>query len=116
MVSITTEQKLVGNTFVVKDGRERPKDVEGTPVVASSDETVARLVPDSLQKQGDLSWKFDIESVLEGSCRITIDADADLGEGVMDVMGTLDLEVTRDDRTAARVGELTGGTAEDKAV
>ncbi len=114
MATISTEQNLVGNRFFVTDGRGRRKDVEGTPVLASSDETVARAV--SLAKNEDLSWSFDVESVAPGTCRVTIDADADLGEGVLDVVQTLDVEVTLDPRSAARIGEVVAGAPTDKAV
>ncbi len=112
MATLTTEQVLRGNKFAVADGRGRVKDVEGTPVAASSDETVARV--GELSKNDDLSWSFDVDSVAPGTCRVSVDADADLGEGVQDVVAVLDIEVTLDERTGARVGSLEPGKAEDR--
>jgi hypothetical protein len=112
MVDITTEQH-VSFVFQVKDGRGRPKPVEGTPTAVSSDETVATV---TLTAGDGTAWNGDVTSVAPGSARIAVNADADLGEGVQDVIGTMDVVVTLDDRTGARMVELTAGTPEDKPV
>ncbi len=111
MVDITTEQQ-VGFVFQVKDGRGRTKGVEGTPSAVSSDETVCTV---SLAAGADTAWNGMVVSVAPGSARVVVDADADLGEGVQDVVGTLDVNVTLDPRTGARIVEMTAGAPEDKA-
>lgn len=111
MASFTTEQYLPV-TFKIVDGRGRPAPVEGTPVVASSDETVATC--SEVTDAGDGSWDFSLNSVAEGTARIAVTADADLGAGISEIIGTLDVEVTTDPRTAERTIELTAGTPSDE--
>jgi hypothetical protein len=120
MTSFSTEQTLPF-TFKVMDGRGRVVDVDETksaPVAASSDETIATV--GALTKNADKTWSGVITSVSpspEGSTqRVTVDADADLGEGVQDVVGFLDFTVTLDPRSAARIAEMAGGDPVDKAV
>lgn len=108
--TFTTEQALPF-TFRVVDGRGRTKPVEGTPVAASSDETVATV---ALTAGDGNVWNGLISSVTaspEGTTqRVTVTADADLGEGVQEVIGTLDFTVTLDPRTGARIAEMVPGT------
>lgn len=113
MTSISTEQRLPFG-FQVTDGRGRPKPLDtsnGPPTAASSDETVCTV---TVEPGEGTAWKGWITSVAPGTARVVIDADADLGEGVDDVVGTLDIEVTLDPRTGARMVALTPGTPEDK--
>lgn len=112
-MDFTTEQTLPV-TFKIVDGRGRPAQVDGDPVVASSDETVARVSADGVTKGDDGSYSMNIESVAVGSARISVTADADVGPDVSDIIGTLDVNVTLDPRTAARTIELTAGTPVDE--
>lgn len=112
MLTFTTEQ-VVPFSFGVTDGRGRPVTVDGTPTVASSDETVARLDGDLVQDGN--RWTGTLVSVAAGTARITVDADADLGAGVQDVTGVLEFEVTLDPRTGARMMDLQPGTPTDKS-
>lgn len=111
--TFSTEQTLKGNSFKIVDGRGRPAPIEGNPVVASSDETVARATAPADDGQGN--WTFDVESVAEGTARIVVTADADLGEGVNELQAILEVEVTLDPRTSERRIEITAGQATDEA-
>lgn len=80
--------------------------VHGAPVWASSDETVATVTAaaDGLSAV--------VKGNAPGSGRVTATADADLGEGVKPIIGTLELTVTAG---AASVVEITAGPPEEQA-
>lgn len=107
MAELTTEQFLPF-TLELKDGRGRPKDYEGDAVVASSDETVATAEMTS-RTEGR------VNSGIPGEATITVTVDADLGEGMQQITGTLACVVTLDPRTGARIMELKAGEATDRA-
>lgn len=116
MVTFTTEQTLPF-TFRVVDGKGRQVKVDesqGGPTATSSDETVATV---AVSKQGEV-WAGVVTSVspspVDTSQRITVTADADIGEGVQEVVGVLDFTVTLDPRSTARIVEMTAGTPVDK--
>lgn len=116
-MDITTEQQLPFS-FKVVDGRGRAVKVDGTPAAASSDETVATV---TLAANADgVSWDGLVTAVApspEGSSqRITVSADADLGEGVQDVTGLLEFTVSLDPRTGARLVDIQPGAPVDKPV
>src|SRR5262245_49612451 len=114
MAEFTTEQMLPF-TFVVRDGRGRPCAIDGEPTVASSDETVA--IVDPLTSTDNTTWSGTVKSVLAGEARIVVTADADITpDGVQDVMGSLDVTVTLDPRTTARVSDMQAGAPTDKPV
>jgi hypothetical protein len=116
MVDITTEQNLPF-VFKVVDGRGRPAAVDGTPTAVSSDATVANVPVALTSADGGKTWNGMIESAAPGACRIAVTADSDITpEGVSDVIGTLDLNVTLDPRTGARIADLQPGTPEEKPV
>lgn len=111
MASTFSTEQALPFTFKVVDGKGRVKAVDGTPVAASSDETIATVVLTA----GDANvWNGVISSVSpsppDTTQRITVTADADLGEGVQEVVGFLDFTVTLDPRTGARVAEMVAGT------
>lgn len=109
-MDFTTEQKLPVS-FKVVDGRGRPAKIDGDPVVASSDETVATV--SEVTKGGD-TWTFDINSVAAGAYRVAVTADANLDPGeTTEIVGTIEGNITLDPRTAARTIELTPGDPVD---
>lgn len=109
-MDFTTEQKLPVS-FKIVDGRGRPAKVDGDPVVASSDETVATV--GAVTNDGDGTYSFEVNSVAVGSARIAVTADADISAEVKEIVGTLDINITLDERTGARTVELTPGTPVD---
>lgn len=109
MATFTTEQSLPVS-FKIVDGRGRPASIEGDPILASSDETVATC---SAATQSNGSWLFEVASVSEGEARISVTADADVSEDINNVVGILDVVVVLDARTSARTIELTAGEPVD---
>ncbi len=112
MAEFSTEQVLPF-TFKVTDGRGRVVATEGEPVATSSDETVATV---SISGETDNVWSGEVRSVAAGEGRVSITADADLGEGTLEVVGLLDITVTLDPRTAARTAAVEAGAPTDKPV
>lgn len=110
MTDMTTEQRIPF-TFEVDDFRGKAVGIDGDPVGASSDETVATV---AITKVDDTHWTGFINAMLQGSCRITVSADADPGSAVNTVIATADINVTEDARTKQRVVKLDLGAAEDK--
>lgn len=113
--SFSTEQ-LQPITFSLKDGRGRAAAFDGDPVAAVSDETIVKLSADGVKKNDDGSYGLTLEPVTAGEARVTVSGDADLGEGVNSVTGFLDVSVTLDDRTGARIVEMTAGAPTDRPV
>ncbi len=69
------------------DKKGKPAKVEGAPAWSSSDETVATVVP-----AAD-GMSADVVAGNPGICQINVSADADLGEGVKTISGTLDVTI-----------------------
>jgi len=118
MVTFTTEQTLPF-TFKVLDGRGRVVKVDernGSPVATSSDETVA-TVTIAKATSGEV-WNGVIDSVsaspADTTQRVTVTADADLGDGITEVVGFLDFTVTLDPLSGTRIAEMTAGAPVDK--
>lgn len=114
-VTFTTEQELPFE-FEITDGLDRPAKVDGMPVAVSSDETIG-IVSVSFVAEGKYSGVIKAMTPSpEGTTqRVTITADADLGAGVLDVIGFLDFTVTMDPRSSVRMIKLTVGAPRDKA-
>ncbi len=117
-LSLTTEQQA-SFTMEVVDGRGRPVDVEGDPVVVISDETVISVGP--LVATGKGTFTGTIVAVAptaaDTTARVVITADADISENVNSVIGIIeDITVTLDERTNARMAKLTVDAPADKPV
>ena len=110
MATLTTRQMVEATLSITKaDGS--PGDIEkGSVAWASSDETVVVAVP-----AAD-GMSAVINSVAPGGpVRFTVTADADLGAGVLNIIGVSeDITVTLDPRDAASVITITLGTPADK--
>lgn len=89
MVDVTTDQNFPNVVLTITDSAGRPASVEGSPVWASSDETVVTV----LSSTDGLNAVVD--TVAPGIARITVTADADLGAGVTTITGVSeDINVT----------------------
>ena len=111
MANITTDQEFPSAVIEeILDSKGRPATVQGSPVWASSDETVLSVVA------GSDGMSAKISTVAPGSARISVKADADLGEGVTEITGVSeDIVVTQGTSTQAATFKITLGTPVDKA-
>ncbi len=105
---MTTRQRLA---VVVKVTRDDGSDGTVQNMVwASSDETVLTTVMDDTGLTG-----FVNAVAAGGPARISCTGDADLGAGVIPIIGTSeDVDVTTDPRDQASAITITFGAAEDK--
>ena len=88
-VSITTDEHFANVTLSITNESGQAAPIDGMPVWASSDETVLRVTPT------ENSMSAVIDSVAPGVARISVMADANLGEGVTTITGsTEDITVT----------------------
>lgn len=107
----TTEQ-LLPFSIALKDGLGRPAQYEGSPVMASSDDTVATAAMD----EGSTT-DAKVMPGIPGTATITVTVDTDLNPDVVNPsIGVLDVEVTLDPRTGQRIVTITPGTPVDKPV
>jgi len=112
MVDFTTEQQ-VPITLGVVDGMNRPVDIDGSPSIAISDPTVVSM--DAMTKGDNFVWNGTIVAVgIEGVAHVVITVDADLGEGVENLIGDVLCNVTLDPRTSERTIVVSTGTPVDK--
>jgi hypothetical protein len=110
MADINTDQNFPNVTLSITDSRGRPARVDGVPVWASSDETVLVATP-----AAD-GMSAVVDTVAVGTARITISADADLGNGVQPITGVSeDVNVTQGPSTVAATMTLNLGAPADKA-
>lgn len=97
---LTDEQKVkLSVSFLTKAGNAAK--VDGAPVWSSSNDTVISLV---VAEDGLSADAVTVGPL--GSAQVSVSADADLGEGVRSIVGTLDLEVVAAE--AATVGIAAG--------
>src|SRR5262249_46251896 len=89
MANINTDQYFPNVVLSITNAAGDPAPVEGAPVWASSDETVL-----SVQPAND-GMSAVVLTVAPGTGRVTVSADADVGEGVNTITGvTEDIVVT----------------------
>jgi len=84
---ILTNSQQVDLAIKPLDKRGKPAQVDGVPVWACSDPLLATVEP----SEDGLSCV--VKALDNGSAQISVSADADLGEGVRALTGTLDLEI-----------------------
>jgi hypothetical protein len=109
MVDISTDQNFPNVTLSIVDSRGRPAVVQGPPVWASSDATILTV----LAAADGMSAVVD--TVAPGLARISVSADADLGEGVVEITGVSeDVNVTLGTSNMASAMTLTLGAPVDK--
>lgn len=90
-------------TIAPVDKKGKPAQLDGVPVWATSDETVA-TVDASADPTG---LNAILSGVAPGSCRVTVTGDADLGSGVSPITGTLDVTITAGQAVTVAITEGT---------
>lgn len=65
-----------------------PAEIDGTPAWVVSDDTLGSLTVD----EDGLGAEF-VTSGLLGTCQVSVTADADLGDGMREISGVLDIEI-----------------------
>lgn len=89
MADINTDQNYPNATISFQTSSGQPANVDGVPTWASSDETVLAVEPNAD------GMSALINTVAPGTARITVTADADLGQGTQTITGVSeDINVT----------------------
>jgi hypothetical protein len=110
-MNINTDQNFPNVTLAITNAKGAAAPVQGAPVWASSDETVL-LVTASADGMTAV-----VDTVAPGTARITVTADADIGDvnGVVTITGVSeDIIVAVGPKSQASVVTLNMGTPTDK--
>lgn len=94
-------------SIAIKDKNGNAAKVDGAPVWALTDETLGRLDV----AEGGMSAVF-VAAGLAGALKIQVKVDADLGEGVKEILGELDVDILG---LEAVVVEIIAGEAQPQA-
>jgi hypothetical protein len=105
MALTLTAVQQVGVSVSAVDAKGNPAQVEDV-VFSSSDEAVLLVKPDTSDPH-----KATAVAVAVGTAQVKVQADADIGEGVTNLTGLLDIEVVAAE--AVSLG-MTAGTPEDQ--
>jgi hypothetical protein len=100
MLTLTETQKAT-LTLAIKDAKGRPAKVDGVPVWNSSDVNVAIVTDISTDGLSAV-----VKAAGPGICQVTATVDADLGTGVKEITGFLDVNVSGGEAVTV---ELTAG-------
>jgi len=95
---IITDMQKVNLTVSFQDGAGNPARVDGTPTWVSSDTSIVtvNVAPDGLSAEA-------ISVGPLGTSQVSATADADLGQGVTNITGVMDIEVQASDAVVALV-------------
>lgn len=85
---ILTDEQQVALAVEFKTGKGNAARVDGTPVWRSSDETIVTLTP---AEDGMTATAVTVGPL--GTVQVSVEADADLGDGTRLITGVLDIEV-----------------------
>jgi hypothetical protein len=109
MADINTDQNYPNAMLEITNKAHQPAPVDDVPVWASSDETVLMVTP-AADGMSAL-----IDTVAAGTARITVTADADLGDGMVTITGVSeDIHVTVGPSSMASIVTLNLGAPVDK--
>jgi len=109
MANVTTDQNYPNAVLSITNNRGLAAPVDGIPLWASSDETVVMVSP-----SGD-GMSAVVDTVASGTARVTVTADADLGNGTVTITGVSeDIVVTVGPNSQASVMTLSLGAPADK--
>ena len=85
---VLTDLQKVFTSFIVKDKMENPAPIDGIPTWSVSDPNLLQVVP----TEDGLGCQVYTVGPL-GKGQVIVTADADLGEGVEPITGTLNVQV-----------------------
>ena len=91
MLVLPNDQKVVATVEPV-DAKGNPASIDGIPAWSSSSTSIATVNPLPADGSGKFSAEVIPASQL-GTCQINVTADADLGSGIQQISGVLDLQV-----------------------
>jgi hypothetical protein len=86
--------------FKALDKKRNPAKVDGAPVWTSSNEAVATV------EQSEDGLTAVVKAVGPGTAQVNSTADADLGEGVRQLIGVLDVEVAAAEAVTIEIGTV----------
>jgi len=99
---ILTDEQKCSVAVAFKTDKGNPAPVDGVPVWASSNEAAVVVTAAADGLSAELTTPGGL-----GTAQISVTADADLGEGVVEIIGLLDVEVKP---AGATIVEITPGT------
>lgn len=99
MLTMTDSQQAV-LTIKPVDKKGKPAQLDGVPVWTSSNTEVATVTPETK------GLSVVVTGLVPGDATISVSADGDLGEGIKEIAGTLEVTVTSG---AAVTVEITAG-------
>lgn len=105
MAFLLRADQKVSASVAFLDSQGNPAKVDGVPAWGSSDEGVVSVTAEA----DGLSALIVANSV--GLAQVNVKADADLGEGMKEIVGTLDLDIVSGEAVSV---VLTPGTPEPK--
>lgn len=103
-MEMTATQQFTAS-IAPKDRKGRPAQVDGTPSWAVSDETIIQVVPAAN------GMSAIVVAQGPGTANLNVNADADLGNGVEPLIGTMEVTVTPGKAT---VIEITAAQPEEQ--
>jgi len=106
MALVLTDEQKVALTVAFTTASGNPARIDGVPKWQTSDETILTVVAD---EDGQTATATTVGPL--GTAQVSVTADADLGAGIREITGTLDVEVLAAE--AVTVG-ITAGTPEPK--
>jgi hypothetical protein len=106
---IINNTQKVTITITPKGPSGRPAKIDGVPTWQNTDESLGILV---VAADG-LSAVYTTVDGAAGNSQVIVDADADLGSGVVDITGLLDINVVQPEEQATTI-EIIAGTPEPK--
>lgn len=105
-MTILTDSQQIPLTAAFTTKKGNPAKVDGVPAWSSSDPAIVTVVP---AEDGLTCLALAVGP--EGTAQVSVKADADLGSGVREIVGVIDLEVHPGEAVAAVV---TGGAPEEQ--
>lgn len=104
-MALVKESQNLPLSISIKTAKGKPAKVDGAPKWEVTDEAVGSL------EVADDGMSALFKAKAEGNCSINVEADADLGEGVKKLMGSLDINVVGDE---AAIVEIAAGEPVDQ--